>query len=256
MKLPPVSYDDMLKESYCYKKQDHSSYEWSLVRHLYYNNYINTTAITPKIPKIIHQIWLGGKLPDKFKKYCDTWQKFHPDWEYRLWTDSDISGMEMKKRNLFDTVSNLGQKSDVLRYEILRKHGGIYVDTDFECIKPFDDLRYLDFFCGFAYDKEMVLYNGMIACVPENKILVACTQSPQLAYTGKDGQKIMQNTGAYYLTKCMLSSVRERTRGVVIFPPPFFYPFPNNMRHTNMANSYVKEYSYANHHWKTSWLFP
>ena len=32
----------------------------------------------------------------------------------------------------------LGEKSDIFRYEILYRFGGVYVDTDFECIKPFE----------------------------------------------------------------------------------------------------------------------
>ena len=37
---------------------------------------------------------------------------------------------------LIDSIENKGCKSDILRYEILYQYGGIYVDTDFESIKP------------------------------------------------------------------------------------------------------------------------
>lgn len=40
-----------------------------------------------KIPKIIHQIWLGSPLPQKFKKLQASWIKMHPEWTYILWTD-------------------------------------------------------------------------------------------------------------------------------------------------------------------------
>jgi mannosyltransferase OCH1-like enzyme len=40
----------------------------------------------------------------------------------------------------FDRASNFGEKSDIWRYEILFRLGGVYVDTDFECVRPFDSL--------------------------------------------------------------------------------------------------------------------
>ena len=112
----------------------------------------------------------------------------------------------------------------------------------------------MNFFAGFAYDREMVLYNGLIGCTRRNPIIVSCVGNPQQTYTGADGMKIMKTTGAYYLTECLLENVTKDTDGVVVFPPPFFYPFPNNMRFTNTAYNYIKEFSYAIHHWKTSWL--
>ena len=39
-----------------------------------------------------------------------------------------------------DPARNLAERADVLRYEILRRHGGVYVDVDVECLRPLDDL--------------------------------------------------------------------------------------------------------------------
>ena len=254
MKESVDSYENMVRESFCYDLQDQSSYEWNLVRSLYENNYLNSSKTIDKIPKKIHQVWLGSQFPDKFKRYADTWQELNPTWEYKLWGDGDVEGLNLKKIDLFNSATNFGQKSDVLRCEVLRQYGGLYIDTDFECLKSFDDLLYLDFFSGFAYDREMILYNGLIACIPNHPIMISCVNNPQQVHVGADGMKIMQTTGAYYFTKCFLENTTKETENIVIFPPPFFYPFPNNMRFTNTAYNYIKEYSYAIHHWKTSWL--
>jgi mannosyltransferase OCH1-like enzyme len=32
------------------------------------------------------------------------------------------------------------KKTDILRFEILYQFGGLHKDTDFECLKPIDDL--------------------------------------------------------------------------------------------------------------------
>ena len=38
-----------------------------------------------KIPKIIHQIWIGEEMPDKLKGFTDKMKSEHPDYEYYLW---------------------------------------------------------------------------------------------------------------------------------------------------------------------------
>ena len=41
-----------------------------------------------KIPKIIHQIWIGPKkLPSKYSKWASTWKKLNPTWIYKFWTE-------------------------------------------------------------------------------------------------------------------------------------------------------------------------
>ena len=42
------------------------------------------------IPKIIHYCWFGNsEIPDEFKAYIETWKKFCPDYEIKLWNESN-----------------------------------------------------------------------------------------------------------------------------------------------------------------------
>ena len=45
---------------------------------------------THSIPHIIHQIWLGGSLPEKYAAWCESWKEQNPAYEYRLWDDKAI----------------------------------------------------------------------------------------------------------------------------------------------------------------------
>lgn len=40
----------------------------------------------------------------------------------------------------FDAACNYGEKADILRYEILERHGGVYADVDVACLRSFDRL--------------------------------------------------------------------------------------------------------------------
>jgi mannosyltransferase OCH1-like enzyme len=51
-----------------------------------------------KIPKIVHQIWIGGSSPFKLHQlYMDTCNKLYKEWEYLLWTNDDINRVNFPK---------------------------------------------------------------------------------------------------------------------------------------------------------------
>lgn len=67
----------------------------------------------------------------------DQMLRLHPEWDYRLWTLDNIPVIQ--NRSAYDFFKTNMFKSDVVRYEILYQHGGVYVDTDFlflQNIKP------------------------------------------------------------------------------------------------------------------------
>jgi inositol phosphorylceramide mannosyltransferase catalytic subunit len=253
MKYTAETFDQLIAKSYSYDTIACSSSEWKIARQLYRKNYINSEG-SPKIPKIIHQIWLGGALPEKYKALTETWIKFHPDWVYQLWTDKEMYLIKFSPRMqyVFDTCTNIGMKADILRYHILDIFGGLYIDTDFECLKAFDELRYLDFFTGIAYDRDFTLYNGLIATVPGHSIIKSCLNVG--VYSGNNPTKIMEATGPYHLTKCFNANTFIDTIGVVAFPMDFFYPLPNNKRREEYPKKYIQPVSYGIHYWDVSWL--
>ena len=104
-----------------------------------------------KIPKKLHYIWLGGKkFPKIIKKCIKSWQKYCPDFEIILWNESNIEP-EFVNDYYFKALNQkkYAFAADVLRFKILNKYGGIYVDTDVEIIKQLDGLLNNDFFVGF-----------------------------------------------------------------------------------------------------------
>ena len=63
---------------------------FNFIKKLYeQNNFLKVAPQNnPKIPKIIHQIWIGNRqLPLKLQQYQETWKEQNPDWEYKLWTN-------------------------------------------------------------------------------------------------------------------------------------------------------------------------
>ena len=242
--------------------------DWLLIKDIYERNYLTKLSDVDegfRIPKIIHQVWLGGELPEKYREWGNTWKKFHPGWEYKLWTDREADGFEMTNRELYDKVDNLGAKSDIFRLEILYKYGGVYVDTDFECLKPFDHLcKMTSLFAGLAYSKEVLAYNGLIGASRKNPMVAACIESLKETLYNYDrrmilsSEEIMARTGPDNFTKVLLAQIKTGRVDLILFPVTFFYCFPNNERFKGndeqIVRSYVCPESYAIHYWSTAWV--
>ncbi|MFC1841578.1 glycosyltransferase family 32 protein [Candidatus Dependentiae bacterium] len=236
--------------------------EWEKFKSLFDEHIIinpNYSEI-PRIPKIIHQIWLGnnGKLPEKYKAFQISWINNHPDWEYILWTEKEIDEFGLKNRKHYDEADNYGVKSDIARYEILYRMGGLYIDTDFECLKPFDILHHLcDFYTGAAYTKNAVLFNGLIAATPLHPVLLECVENIERKKRGKEGYlQFTYRTGPHYFTKCFFKVISSHYGPSVIFPVSYFYPWPNyNIRENSpeIVKKWIMPESFAIHHWAMSW---
>ena len=103
-----------------------------------------TTDPPEKIPRIIHQTWKDKNLPPQWQLVRDECARMHPDYEYRLWTDADsrqfIEEYYPWFLPIFDSYPYNIQRADAIRYFILHKYGGIYMDLDVGCLRRFDPL--------------------------------------------------------------------------------------------------------------------
>lgn len=217
-----------------------------------------------KIPKKIHMIWLGSKTPPLVWKMLDSWKWCHPGWSIKLWTDNDVRQFPLKNRQAYDRAKNWGEKSDIFRYELLEKEGGIYVDTDFECFKAFDEIcKVADFFGGVGYScGAPYLLTGIIGCRPGHPILKECVARLQVGSGDNDFQRILRATGPRFFSRCFTAAIGSEGCGIVApFPVTYFYPFPDGIRGSYSDMALVKRdwfhpESYAIHYWNISWEDP
>jgi mannosyltransferase OCH1-like enzyme len=190
----------------------------------------------PAIPRVVHRIWLGdAPMPDAHVAFGDTWRQHHPGWTVRLWTDSDAPEPAGSER-----ARNLGERTDLIRYEILRRHGGVYVDTDVECLRPLDGL--LTGVAAFAaYEVPGRLCNAVLGSIPGHPAFARASQ-----FAG-----ITCGYGTYpeATATTFLTYILEACDDVTLFGPERFYP-----RLWNGARNLGNEPPYADHHWGASWL--
>jgi mannosyltransferase OCH1-like enzyme len=214
-----------------------------------------------RIPKIIHQIWMGSDLPVRCQALQATWRKHHPDWEYRLWNESDIEQLGLFNKKAFDAALTWGEKSDIARYEILYRFGGLYSDTDFECVRSFDPLhRCLDFYAGLE-NGECLVGNALIGSAPGHPILKSCIETLQSAKQGESGwQHVCNRTGPGHVTRCVKEHVMQEESDIghcVLMPTGYFfpwYPYFGQVRTMQQALNSLRPETFAVHHWHSSWV--
>ncbi|MFE9066735.1 glycosyltransferase [Streptomyces violaceusniger] len=104
------------------------------------------------IAPLIHQTWKNTDVPQEWRTWSESWRRHHPDWEYRLWTDEDNRAFLEEHYAWFlpvyDGYPEPIKRADAIRYFLLDHFGGLYVDMDFECLRPVT---------GLLSGKELVL---------------------------------------------------------------------------------------------------
>lgn len=182
------------------------------------------------IPKKIHYCWFGGKpKPDKVNKMIDSWKKYCPDYEIKEWNETN-----------FDINTNLYCKeaynlkkwafvSDVARLYALYNEGGIYMDTDVEVIRTFDDLLNDNGFLGF--ECTSCISTAVIGTVQNNEFIKVFLDSyNERNFILSDGN-FDTTTNVYKLTKLLLSyglqcnGSKQEIRGFIIYPRDYFTPY-------------------------------
>lgn len=183
-----------------------------------------------QIPKKIHYIWLGGKEePEILTKCKESWKKYCPDYEIIRWDESNLD---------LDCCEYCGQAynskkfafaSDVVRFDILYKEGGIYLDIDVELLKSLDDL--LEHKCFMGFEHKGALNPGLIMGAQKK-----CKTVKELFDSYKEDKFIMEDGSFNMDTICTrtthylqnkglkLDNTRQTIDEVEVYPTEYFCP--------------------------------
>ena len=201
------------------------------------------------VPKRIHYCWFGkSKIPDQFQKYIDTWKRFCPDYEIIEWNEDNY---DVSKNDYMKTAyeqKKWGFVPDYARLDIIYNHGGIYLDTDVELCKSFDDLLKARLFCGFQRN-FFVNFGLGFGAVKGMSLL----QEIRDFY---DSQEFNLTPSPSYQTKVLKehglicnNTFQNLENGVYVYPTDYFDPqgFPSgDIKKTHNTHSI--------HHYSETWV--
>lgn len=121
------------------------------------------------IPKIVHYAWYGQPMPKNISLRIKEWKKILPDWEFQCWNESNYNFKQFKFTKIKLSKGEYGYASDELRYDVLNKFGGFYLDTDMIIKKDLSPMLDKKLVMGFMYDNSVL--TSFIGSEPHNPIL-------------------------------------------------------------------------------------
>lgn len=217
------------------------------------------------IPKIFHRIWFGSRpRPEAYDQYWQAWHDLHPDWEFITWTEDNLAASDLQNyveyRKLLGIAKSCGvpmsheravavQRADLVAYELLYEHGGVYLNCDMVPMKSFNSLTGCHAFLGM--EDEYFVCNAVMGAEAGHPLFrdVIRMLPISLQQFGDIGMEVA--TGPQLLTRTW----RSGTYDVDILPTSAFYPAHHSevpygsSSHEHVIDKAIELDSYAAHLW-------
>lgn len=193
-----------------------------------------------QIPKIIHYVWVGGHPPTPLAKRCvASWQKYLPDYEIKLWDESNIPMDHPYVRAMYEK-GMWAFVADYVRFWALEREGGIYLDTDTEVLKDFEPL--LEHGVFFGKTKDGMVAAGVIGALPHHPCIADI-----LARYDADIEYSIEHTSPRIVTDVLGQNAYG---DLVVYDHRYFNPCDDGERCTGEKLALA----YTNNHWAESWV--
>ena len=183
------------------------------------------------IPKIIHQVWVGGDMPDHLLRLHSLMKDVNSSWDVKLWRDESIHS-ELCCINEYDHSTKAGS-SNIIRLKAIQKYGGVYFDLDFVPVRPIDELQQYTAFA--ARQPDGIICNAAIGATQNHPWINAMLNNYG------DYQKKDASWGCHIIEPYI-------TDDVTLLPTDTFYPYG----HEDKPNPPTKN-TLAYHLWEGSW---
>lgn len=214
------------------------------------------------IPKIIHCCWFGGSpLPDYALKCMESWKRFCPDYEIKLWNEDSFDFSSCRYAAEAYENRKYAFVTDYVRLVVLYEYGGIYLDTDVELLKPLDPLLSKAGYAGFEngspgpYGRGFLIASGLgIGSEAKNELIYSMLSD-------YDGVSFFDENGHFDITPCSVRNTKTLIRhglvpngsyqeinGFCFYPASYFAPLDYVTRKTRITDT-----TYSIHHYAASW---
>lgn len=208
-----------------------------------------------KIPKIIHYCWLSGEeFPETIKNCIDSWKEQLGDYEFILWDTNqfDINSCTYVKEAF--EVKKYAFASDYIRLYALYNYGGIYLDSDIQVFKSFDDLLNQPGFLGF--ERKDAIAGWILASEKGNPLFKEFLDYyKDRHFVFPDGHFDLTPNGNPITETCVKHGVKldntlQYLEHVTIYPRTYFCPtIPN----TDIEDCY-SDSTHAQHLFNAGWI--
>lgn len=208
------------------------------------------------IPKIIHYIWFGGKpYPDKIKFCIETWKKYLPEYEFKLWNEDSFNVNSIRFTKEAYEQKKWAFVSDYVRVWALYNYGGIYLDTDIEIRKPLDKFLSKQLVLG---TDELGFLTAFMASEPRHILWKRLLDYyKKISFYNPDGS-LNQTVNNTYIQDILKeygyrinNEYQEIDTNIVIYPDDWFHAIDHMS-----GKSHITENTHAIHWHTLTWCPP
>lgn len=206
------------------------------------------------IPKIIHYCWFGkGQMPELALKCIESWHKYMPDYEYKLWSEENFDVNSVPYTKEAYQAKKYAFVSDYVRLFALYTEGGIYMDTDVEVLKPYDDLLFLSAFTGYEGSKHLPPVTGTMASEAGGEWVKEQIEAYKNLHFIKTDYSYDLTTNTVRISEIMKAGgfiqngMKQKYKDITIFPVNYFCP-----RQTT-GEVLIDSNTYCDHHFMGTW---
>ena len=183
-----------------------------------------------------------GAYPELIQKCIDSWHRFLPDYEIRLWNEDTFDTSSVLWVQQAMEQRKFAFAADYIRFYALYHHGGIYLDTDVETLKSFDELLHRrEFLCEEANgDVE----SGIMGTEKGAQWVRECMEYYEThPFVRSDGSLDMRSV------PLLIDDVMLNHRDIEILPMDYFSP-----KDFNTGRTHVTANTFCIHHYSCSWI--
>jgi mannosyltransferase OCH1-like enzyme len=210
------------------------------------------------IPRLLHYVWVGGSLPEKQRHYVASWTEQNPDFKVICWNEDNIDFSipairEAHRQRRWSKVA------DIVRLVALQRHGGIYLDTDFQVYRPLDPVLQHRCFFGFQTISQSAdwVSNAVIGAEPSHWFIEEAVDRVLALRPVPFGLERPTRTGPKLVTRLLRSHGLQtydasgvHVRDVFLYPRTTFFPYSWTEEFTDAC---VGPDTLAVHFWEKSW---
>jgi mannosyltransferase OCH1-like enzyme len=157
------------------------------------------------IPRKIHYCWLGdNEIPPNLKECQATWTKVLPDYEVVKWDESSFDIESSVFVSEACRMKKWAFASDYIRIHALYTEGGMYLDTDVEVRKRFDEFLGYGIFTSVEYHPDEVRQHDTLSLLnPDGSSKQPFTRKPGIGLqaaviAGVKGHPFLRDCLEYY----------------------------------------------------------
>lgn len=208
------------------------------------------------VPRVIHWWWDGPPVPPEYVRFRKRWSELHPGWTLQVWDetrflsefgpDHPVVQLYRNRARWSPHAHEWGWKTNIARYLILQRDGGLWVDADLEPLKAVDPLiERLEASehhnALAAYEDRTHINNAFLASPPNGPFITALVDGLADRVRNRRGKPSNVMTGPHYLTE-----MADRTPGLMVLDRALVYPM-----HWSELERRNDEYpaAYTLHHW-------